>query len=271
MKFPTNILLDFSKKQINKSSQYWIFSYLTSLSNFINFSNYTHTHYRFILKKNTLWSNPIIKDKNLFTVKHSYFNAFNLITKNNKTSILKLYKPRPKVKHKLREPNNRGSNTYDYLISEKNLYNKKILKRLLKNFNFNSNASFFKSNLLWSLFDLNFLKKEKIYTKLKYSRVPQYDIVSGGSAALFAGFLGFLICEKFGFELVDSGDFYFIFMYLVFVFFFIRLLIKIINAEKSSWLFFSFKWFVSFYLTIFSLFIKFFVSLKKTIFNNFIR
>jgi len=37
-----------------------------------------------------------------------------------------------------------------------------------------------------------------MYTKLKYSRVPQYDIVSGGSAALLAGFLGFLISEKFG-------------------------------------------------------------------------
>jgi hypothetical protein len=84
------------------------------------------------------------------------------------------------------------------------------------------------------LFDINFLRKERIYTKLKYSRVPQYDIVSGGSAALLAGFLGFLITEKFGFELVDSGDFYFVFMYLVFLFFFIRLFLKIMNNNKSS-------------------------------------
>jgi hypothetical protein len=84
------------------------------------------------------------------------------------------------------------------------------------------------------LFDINFLRKERIYTKLKYSRVPQYDIVSGGSAALLAGFLGFLITEKFGFELVDSGDFYFVFMYLVFLFFFIRLFLKIMNNNKYS-------------------------------------
>jgi hypothetical protein len=84
------------------------------------------------------------------------------------------------------------------------------------------------------LFDINFLRKERIYTKLKYSRVPQYDIVSGGAAALFAGFLGFLICEKFGFELVDSGDFYFLFMYLVFLFFFIRLFLKITDANQST-------------------------------------
>jgi hypothetical protein len=51
------------------------------------------------------------------------------------------------------------------------------------------------------------MRKEKIYTKLKYSRVPQYDAVSGGSAAILAGFLGYLITEKFGLELLDSGDF----------------------------------------------------------------
>ena len=49
------------------------------------------------------------------------------------------------------------------------------------------------SSLLWSLFDINFIKREKLYTKLKYSRSPAYDIVSGGVAALLAGFLGFLI------------------------------------------------------------------------------
>jgi hypothetical protein len=84
------------------------------------------------------------------------------------------------------------------------------------------------------LFDINFLKKEKMYTKLKYSRTPQYDIVSGGAAVLFGGFLGFLICEKFGFELIDSGDFYFLFMYVVFICFFGRLLFKIITQLNFS-------------------------------------
>ena len=39
-----------------------------------------------------------------------------------------------------------------------------------------------------SIFDIHFLRKEKLYTKLKYSRCPQYDIVSGGFAALLAGY-----------------------------------------------------------------------------------
>jgi len=67
------------------------------------------------------------------------------------------------------------------------------------------------------LLDAHFLIKEQLYTKLKYSRCPQYDIVSGGFAALLAGFIGFLISEKFGIELVDSGDFYNAFMYVVFI------------------------------------------------------
>ena len=81
-----------------------------------------------------------------------------------------------------------------------------------------------------SVLDTNFLRKEKIYAKLKYSRSPQYDIVSGGIAAIFSGFLGFLICEKFGLELLDSGDFYTAFMYGVFIVFACRPLVRVING-----------------------------------------
>lgn len=78
--------------------------------------------------------------------------------------------------------------------------------------------------------DVNFLRKEKIYAKLKYSRSPQYDIVSGGIAAIFSGYLGFLICEKFGLELLDSGDFYTAFMYGVFLVFACRPLVRVVNG-----------------------------------------
>lgn len=65
------------------------------------------------------------------------------------------------------------------------------------------------SNFVYFLF-----KKEYKYTKLKYSRVPQADYVSGGVASLIAGLLGFLITEKVGFELIDSGDLFFLVMYV---------------------------------------------------------
>ena len=81
------------------------------------------------------------------------------------------------------------------------------------------------------LFNINFLRKERLYTKLKYSRCPQYDIVGGGWAALFAGLVGFLISEKFGIELVDSGDFYNALMYAIFASFALRPLVKIIDKS----------------------------------------
>ena len=118
------------------------------------------------------------------------------------------------------------------------------------------NTSTKAQSLLWSLFDINFLKKEKIYTKLKYSRSPQYDIVSGGVAALFAGFLGFLISEKFGIELVDSGDFYTFFMYIVFLCFSTRPFFRIMSKKNTVYHFISLKYLLDYLYTLTFLFFK---------------
>lgn len=109
-----------------------------------------------------------------------------------------------------------------------------------------------------SLFDINFLRKEKLYTKLKYSRCPQYDIVSGGFAALLAGFVGFLISEKFGIELVDSGDFYNAFMYGVFFSFSIRPLVKIYSKDNTPYSPISLKYLYIFLRDLSVLIIRFF-------------
>jgi hypothetical protein len=106
---------------------------------------------------------------------------------------------------------------------------KKVLTWVL----FESNQ-FSMSNNTWFLFDINFIRKEYMYTKLKYSRSPQQDIVSGGVAALFAGFIGFLISEKFGIELVDSGDFYTAFMYIVFLCFAIKPLARLLGRTENA-------------------------------------
>jgi len=107
-----------------------------------------------------------------------------------------------------------------------------------------------------TLFDVNFLRKDKLYTKLKYSRCPQYDIVSGGWAALFAGLVGFLISEKFGIELVDSGDFYTVFMYGVFLCFSTRPLLRIADKNSTWTQFFTFKNLLQFFLQLVSLSLK---------------
>ena len=111
-------------------------------------------------------------------------------------------------------------------------------------------------NTTLNLININFLRKEKLYTKLKYSRSPAYDIVSGGAAALFAGFLGFLVSEKFGFELVDSGDFYFLTMYIVFLCFSLRPLLTTTEPTKSVWSSLSIYNIFLFYVGIVSLFFR---------------
>ena len=59
----------------------------------------------------------------------------------------------------------------------------------------------------FALFAALYLQISKDWFPCPLCIVQRYGFVLS-----FAGFLGFLICEKFGFELVDSGDFYFLFM-----------------------------------------------------------
>ena len=123
---------------------------------------------------------------------------------------------------------------------------------LLSNLSYQSSSNT-NLNTVLSLININFLRKEKLYTKLKYSRSPAYDIVSGGAAALFAGFLGFLVSEKFGFELVDSGDFYFLTMYVVFLCFSLRPLLTATDANHSVWNVFSLNHTLKFYVSVVTL------------------
>ena len=109
----------------------------------------------------------------------------------------------------------------------------------------------------YSVWDINFLRKEKIYTKLKYSRCPQYDIISGGFAAIFAGFIGFLISEKFGIELVDSGDFYTALMYGIFSVFAIRPLLRIYSITHTPYTPWSLKYGAIFWQDLLTLLVRF--------------
>lgn len=134
---------------------------------------------------------------------------------------------------------------------------------LLTNFNTpisSNNSQNYKNNYSAdNLININFLRYERLYTKLKYSRSPAFDIVSGGAAAILAGFVGFLISEKFGFELVDSGDFYYLFMYIVFASFMLKPFMYIINVNESILQTLSIKNILMFYTKILTLF---FVKIK---------
>ena len=113
-----------------------------------------------------------------------------------------------------------------------------------------------KTSTLHNLVNANFLRKERIYTKLKYSRTPGYDIVSGGAAVILAGFLGFLVSEKFGIELADSGDFYYLWMYGVFTAFSLRPLLTFASKTQSVTSLFSLRHILNFYNLILNIILK---------------
>ena len=129
-------------------------------------------------------------------------------------------------------------------------HNTFLLKRAFVLFSKKSKATSRFQNDSYPILTIHFLKKERLYTKLKYSRSPAYDIVSGGAAALLAGFMCFLISEKYGFELVDSGDFYYLFMYIVFLAFSVRPLLTSFDVKYNLFQIFSLRLFKDFYLNL---------------------
>jgi hypothetical protein len=258
-KFPSHILLDWQSSCLATSSQYWFLKHLlirNSTSERVTFFNFIFKK-KFNFKNSDFTSTFLLRNAHTLTLKYrgssdaifltfrdfrlkSFFKANAGTVKSKKTNFV------PSLEKEI----------YEYTSLSKKKIIKRKTNKFFKNFSLNNTPTSFENNNLWSLFDINFLKKEKMYTKLKYSRVPQYDIVSGGVAALFAGFLGFLICEKFGFELLDSGDFYILFMYIVFISFFLKLFSNLFTHNRQSWSGFSVKWFFFFYKNIFFLLLK---------------
>lgn len=159
----------------------------------------------------------------------TYFASENLPRKTRHTVKFKVKNLMQLVKHASSKTTLKSWDKYKTNINEKgNISLVCVVDEHLQKpqtFQYNHNLN---------VFDVNFLRKEKIYAKLKYSRSPQYDIVSGGLAAILSGFIGFLICEKFGLELLDSGDFYIAFMYGVFIVFTLRPLLRSVSGFKKD-------------------------------------
>jgi hypothetical protein len=100
-------------------------------------------------------------------------------------------------------------------------------------------------NLISKEYFLYFIRKETFYTKLKYSRVPQFDTSASAVASLLSGFYGYLVCEKFGIELVDGGDFLFLALYVILLSLTVINLIKIVdgNVNISNFIVYWFRTF----------------------------
>jgi len=182
---------------------------------------------------------------------HNWYQEF-LLQRKTYNSIFHTFNLDKKFLPKKHKASNLLIKQEKYTVKYSRSFKKYRLNKLSLTFDFLSlNLSPYYINTLKNTININFLRKERLYTKLKYSRSPAYDIVSGGAAALLAGFLGFLVSEKFGFELVDSGDFYYVFMYLVFAGFSLKPLLTAIDYNDSLRNIFSPKLFLDFYLNLF--------------------
>lgn len=103
---------------------------------------------------------------------------------------------------------------------------------LLPKFQNNSKLFYLSSNLS-SKFNIFFIRKEVFYTKLKYSRVPQFDTSAGAAASFMSGMYGFMVSEKYGFELIDSGDFLFLILFVSFLVLIGSTITALFNARTS--------------------------------------
>lgn len=80
------------------------------------------------------------------------------------------------------------------------------------------------------------LRKLQIpHNKLKYTRTPSFDIVSGGIAALFSAFLGAMICDKFGMELLDSADFFTLYIFCISVLLPLNAILSVVIITDESY------------------------------------
>ena len=166
----------------------------------------------------------------------------------------------------------KGNRRFCYNNYTVNLKSVRPLSHTVKQRTLKPNLAYPHHTSMRSNFDINFLLREWKYSKLKYSKTAERDIVSSGSAALFAGFIGFLISEKFGIELVDSGDFYFMFMYSVFVGFGVKIFVAGLESQTDNWDFnqnydstkpSSYRW-----ITVHVLFYQYFMIFARFFFKN---
>lgn len=251
MKFPNCILLDNSNNTKKIVRPYWVVRFLLQKKIDWNFAQ------KFVWFQTDISNKKLIKKPYKFTLKYSLFSANVNLTEEQKTFYNDFFKINPEITHRPLHSKYLHREIYDYLNYSDETLNSKYLRSVLRHAGYNNKISTHFINTLNTRFNLIYFRKEKIYTKLKYSRVPQYDAVSGGSAAILAGFLGYLITEKFGLELLDSGDFWFFFMYLAFLSFSCQPLLKIIHEDPLHWSSISPKWGLLFYIGVFRLFLNF--------------
>lgn len=250
MRKPNHIILDFESNQSFNSSFYWANNLLTKKKNplFFDYISISRKYNNVELVNKT---QSFLSTNSSNTVRPNNLHKATLLKDWEKKGFSDMYRTSTLSPHS-------NHDTLSFLTLLPQEYTKYKLGVILdKCYNVQGSAQYYQNYVTYTnLVNINFLRKERLYTKLKYSRSPAYDIVSGGAAALLAGFIGFLISEKFGYELVDSGDFYYAFMYLVFLTFSIRPLLTVSDANKGFIQMFSLRNISVFYINLIKVLFK---------------
>lgn len=262
------MILNFeSQKKINNN--YWALNFLDNQDYSVKLLSDVNMYKKFELNKQVKRNLPLLKEEKKYTTRLNTSHPATFLKEWEREGLIYVFEPVKKTKDEstkdfyLKYSQSKGRDSYMYLQLSPQNYYKRNMRRILISFRAgitDSLSSGQRLSTLDRLINVNFLRKERLYTKLKYSRSPAYDIVSGGSAALLSGFIGFLVSEKFGFELVDSGDFYYLFMYLVFIAFSLRPLAFASDSFTGFTKALSLRNVLNFYLDSFNLIIRF---LKK--------
>ena len=205
MRLANHVVLNFERSNNLNTSSYWA-SKLVNNTNELTFLSRLNLSLRFGKVRRFYGTTSFFQNQKKFTLnfnnetfnKEYNYGLFKPTIMENRDDINKLYLTYSKAEGRV-----------GYLKQVSGL-EKFYIENVLRTLVHQRTDNFYKSDSLYNSVNINFIRKERIYTKLKYSRTPGYDIVSGGSAVLLAGFLGFLASEKFGIELVDSGDFYYL-------------------------------------------------------------
>jgi hypothetical protein len=262
MRRPNNLTLDFESNNQLNSPNYWAAKYANGtsvpllLTNVSLHKKYVRAPFHNATDVNSVTStDELLSNSTKLTVLNNTVHPSELLKPWEADALRNIFEPTRNVKdakslkYFLSSSRSAGRDAYMYKHLTRDQYTKRVLRNSL--YCYSPNTVLNNSLNTWeNLVNVNFLRKERLYTKLKYSRSPAYDIVSGGAAALLAGFIGFLISEKFGYELVDSGDFYYLFMYAVFAAFSLRPLLTVSDSVKGFWDALSPKRIVLFYTSL---------------------
>jgi len=103
---------------------------------------------KYFFKKENLFKNELISDQKKFTLTYNLSHPSIFLNEVQKEYFKKVYTPRIKVKRKPKESKYIGHEIYDHLMNPKQIYDKKTLKRLIRNFTNKDSLDIFKSNHL---------------------------------------------------------------------------------------------------------------------------